>query len=177
MRFRRKVNGKSAGKEGHSSKKEHIQGKTSGFREIVSSQKQEKVFREFNSPMHAKSLSKAIKSENLGISREGELYLQIMRLEGAALFLPNTFEDREAQLKLEAPKMTAAYSPYLLGRAYGGRLEGIAVQAYLSQVSLGKEEDFLIICVLDARKKEGAAKSYAMLIAKALEDSVHGRKV
>ena len=176
MRFRKKVSSQQAGEENYSSKRIQDRKGKVGFREIASSQKKTKVFKEFSSSVHTKSLTKLVKSENLGVSRDDELYLQIMRLDGASLFLPNTFEDRAAHLILKAPKLTAAYSTNLLGRYYEGLLEGISVQAYLAQVSLGHEENFLIICVLDARKKEDAAKSYALLIAKALEDCVHGEK-
>ncbi|MDW3649453.1 MAG: hypothetical protein R8P61_20455 [Bacteroidia bacterium] len=142
------------------------------FRQIASSENREKEFLEFPFSSKRPKLNQALGGRSLGQSHKDELYLQIMRLKGGSECLPNKYEDAEVQLSLVARRICSAYSSILVGRYYEGLLEGIPVKAFLAQVSLNPDEIYLVISVLEARKKEEAVESYTLLVAKALEDCV-----
>lgn len=146
------------------------------FRQIASSKHRQKEFLEFPFSSNKPKLNQALRGRSLGQSHEDELYLQIMRLAGGSECLPNKYEDAEVQLSLIARRICSAYSPILVGRYYEGLLEGIPVKAFLAQVSLNPDEIYLVISVLEARKKEEAVESYTLLVAKALEDCVKEKK-
>ncbi|MEL6254331.1 MAG: hypothetical protein AAFR87_20150 [Bacteroidota bacterium] len=142
------------------------------FRQLASSQNRKKEFLEFPFSPKRPKVNQALRGKSLGQIHKDELYLQIIRLKGGSECLPNNYEDAEVQLSLIARRICSAYSPILLGRYYEGLLEGIPVKAFLAQVSLSPDEIYLVISVLEARKKEEAVESYTLLVAKALEDCV-----